>query len=148
MKKVTKTKTETKTITKDVVVYVADDGTEFNNEFECLAYERENIFYFLRKKHENDFPDVIGWPPYVMDYLSDDYSFLWMRVTDEEDVKVINGLIEGNEYQYPIPFKIGDIMCIEFDDAGYLWCDKLENTVNSMSRFLKSFGYGVVKLEG
>lgn len=85
-------KTRTETVTKEVTIYIAEDGKEFNHECSCKQYERD--LERNRKKAEIDKMKVAGnvFPPYIVDdieEIEDETTTTWYRVNNEEELEKI-----------------------------------------------------------
>ena len=102
-------KTVKKMVETEVTIYVAYDGTEFNNQTLCKAYE--NTEY--KKKYEN--------LPYISfnvdEIFSDAYSLINYKaipVRNKEDIAIINGYLEskGSNFKYVSEDYIGKVIII------------------------------------
>ena len=109
MKKVTRKK-EVKE-TKDIIIYIAEDGKEFDKFCDCARYEREllglrnfseiktktiinefgqeELWYFIRDKKDLDtLMNHLENGVLVMLYFSDDYLILFDEKITEKDMKI------------------------------------------------------------
>lgn len=85
-------KTRTETVTKEMTIYIAEDGKEFSHEGSCKQYERD--LERNRKKVEVDKLKVAGnvFPPYIVDdieEIEDETTTTWYRVNNEEELEKI-----------------------------------------------------------
>ncbi len=110
MKEIIKTVTETKTIEKKVIYYVASDGTEFTSKEECKFYEEKMIYY---RDDIVVFDTLTDCVPFFYDENYRDYSYHYIMPKTETAAREIGNLFETNMF----PNKI---YCIE--DAGD-WVD-------------------------
>ncbi|MCR1834990.1 hypothetical protein NSA56_11345 [Oceanobacillus caeni] len=117
-------KVETRRITK--TVFIADDGTEFNNEDSCICHEQEKKQENLEKRVEQelgikthaDFPSMIN--------IRYDHEYKLFLIKNEQD---LNLFIKTYEYwftrleKYPEVnkeiFDYPDVLCILDFPTGY-----------------------------
>jgi hypothetical protein len=136
-------KREKKLIEKEV--YVASDGTEFNNEYDCKAYEKDLLYKSLNvQKLETD----IDYLPFCNCSDDDDSSYTWYYVKNEEE---LNRLIELYECEVEEIDKYPEWVCIEeyrgeYEDDNYM--HKLSDSIEYAKTLLNKLGYTMtVKLK-
>lgn len=133
---------ETKIVTETRKIYVALDGTEFDDKLCCIDYEDE----LKRKQAEQSVEDLriqaeAEWPGLQgnMNY----FELLYFRINSKEDLervekayrltKLWNFRDFENRIHYP------DILCIVDDDEGFR-CYLVSELVEEADRFLAQFG--------
>lgn len=107
--------------------YVADDGTEFLNKFDCLDYEGRATAI------ENDKAEDELWKiPHIctndvglgFDYSSGEETVLILKLRDENDLKVLNKFV-GTFYDTSGPCEkdsIGKVLAVRYDrDTDFCW---------------------------
>ena len=76
---------------REVLRYVADDGTEFKNEKDCQNYEtrinRENLLAALEKIERADLNMA---PPGTSYVDTERYSYVWFRPQNRQEINTIN----------------------------------------------------------
>ena len=117
-----KRKTETITISKEKTVYVAFDGKEFEYMGDCSDYEEKELLKQLKKsKNLKYYPGAENCEfPFYNDFI-EQVEFYYFKILNEEGLKeIINYYCTVYpEYYNNEHFKddkIGDIICIHFDD--------------------------------
>lgn len=112
-------KTVKKMVETEVEVYVAYDGTEFNNQTLCKAYE--NTYY--KKKYEE--------LPYISfnvdEIFPDAYSLVNYKaipVRNKEDIAIINGYLEleSSNFECVSEDYIGKVIIIAESDNEVYFC--------------------------
>ena len=138
---------EKEIITKEKV-YVADDGTEFNNEPDCKEYELTKI----RTERLAAIEKFRVFDLYNQIPLNDDSCFsefndyIWFRFNNEEEEKEFEEIMEtviraGTEYP--------KYFCIEtendFDEYANVsdWTYNLEQSMNVAKRYFNMFGIDI-----
>lgn len=123
---------------KEVIVYVACDGTEFKHQRDCLNYEWEKIKKpMLEKLHRCKEAD--GIPNCNGGYVSDYNDYEWYFVRNKEDVDILNdvyyaGLGEND---------IGEWVCIEIDEESDTWYTTASDGIKYATDLLTKLGYKV-----
>lgn len=69
------------------IVYFADDGTQFDDEDECLAYE--NKINKWSKITDSRFWDMMGTPMTIEEWLADPEPCDYMEVANNEEAALI-----------------------------------------------------------
>ena len=121
MKKATRKK-EVKEI-KDIIIYIAEDGKEFDKFCDCARYEREllglrnfseiktktiinefgqeELWYFIRDKKDLDtLMNHLENGVLVMLYFSDDYLILFDEKENKQSKEYINNYLINNWVRY------------------------------------------------
>lgn len=121
MKKVTRKK-EVKE-TKDIIIYIAEDGREFDKFCDCVRYEREllrlrnfskiktktiinefgqeELWYFIRDKKDLDtLMNHLGNEFLVMLYFSDNYLILFDEKENKQSKEYVNNYLINNWVRY------------------------------------------------
>ena len=131
-----KKKTEIKEITTQVKVFIAFDGAEFENRYECEKYETEqrNI---LRQGIESC-RDADGYPGFDGNCHSDENFYCWIRPKNEEEIEKLNQCYSG------LDLTVSDIdqwIGIEYDDE-HKCCgiSYLDSCINYAKKLLEKFG--------
>ncbi|NLZ54221.1 MAG: hypothetical protein GX892_13960 [Thermoanaerobacteraceae bacterium] len=84
-----------KTITKEVVFYVASDGKEFENKLDCQDYEFE-MEYERKVREANHLKydaNKFDWPSMADPHS--DHEYLWFRVENKKDLTTFCNSYEG-----------------------------------------------------
>ncbi len=133
---------ETKIVTERKKVYVAFDGTEFDDELSCIDYEDEQ----KRKQAEQSVEDLriqaeAEWPGLQgnMNY----FELLYFRINSKEDLKRVEKAYRltrvwsfrdlKDKIHYP------DILCVVDDDEGFR-CYLVSELMEEANQFLAQFG--------
>ena len=107
-----KIKEETKIIEQKIIIYVADDGTEFRTESECKDYETKQFSKHLIEAAEKlRITELDEHLPLSNDGLVDENNtFRWYKLDNEADFETLNKAY-GNELSKPEHFP--EVMCVE-----------------------------------
>lgn len=131
-----KIKTVKKMVETEVEVYVAYDGTEFNDKVACLIYEN--------KKEYEELPHIT----FNVDQIFPDAdSPVWYKaipVRNKEDIAIINGYIEleSSNSEYVSEDYIGKVILMAESDNEIWFCDDYtikdmkEEIVNNLNRII------------
>lgn len=124
-------------------VYIAADGQEFHNVYDCEAYEnRLNLDEKLKKikidMNDCDYPYPIG--VYVH---SDDNDYTWFLPKTEEDINLMISYYNIDNFE-KLRIDVNEPICLEYY-MGDIYIYKLEWSVSNATAFLNKFGYDVVK---
>ena len=105
-------KTVEKVVQQTAMVYIAEDGTEFNNERNCFEYEKklkeEKTLTELNKIliHEDDFIPCNGKDNWC------NHVYKWYKVESKEQLKLINDFygsdVEAQDYPEYINIELYD----------------------------------------
>lgn len=133
---------ETKIVTETRKIYVALDGTEFDDKLCCIDYEDE----LKRKQAEQSVEDLriqaeAEWPGLQgnMNY----FELLYFRINSKEDLERVEKAYQltrvwsfrdlKDKIHYP------DILCVVDDDEGFR-CYLVSELVEEANQFLAQFG--------
>lgn len=133
---------ETKIVTETRKVYVAFDGTEFDEKLRCIDYEDE----LKRKQAEQSVEDLriqaeVEWPGLQgnMNY----FELLYFRINSKKDLERVEKAYQltrvwsfrdlKDKVRYP------DILCVVDDDEGFR-CYLVSELVEEADQFLTQFG--------
>ena len=132
-------KTVKKMVETEVEVYVAYDGTEFDNPTLCKTYE--NTRY---KREYEELPHIT----FNVDQIFPDAdSLVWYKaipVRNKEDMAIINGYIEleSSNSEYVSEDYIGKVILMAESDNEIWFCDDYtmkdmkEEIVNNLNRII------------
>ncbi len=146
-----------KMIPKRIVteVFIADDGTEFNSEYECDRYERKAAERTLRKRIEDweyDFSGCLDRP--YLSYVNDDcYEYMWFLIDSEEKKQVLSECFHIDLESVPVYNDseetmdiINSIICVENESwDGDSWLYLFSELLEDMRSHLDAFGLKIVK---
>ena len=141
MKKIEKIETVEKTAVK----FIADDGTEFDNDYDCKEYEHikamEKLTCIERCNELDNYPNFDGGE------CSESHSYIWYRPKDVCEIALLNEAY-GNSFDDDM---IGEWICVESDSYGdFVWVSTLDDGIAHIRFVLKKFGYEIAinKAEG
>lgn len=139
-----------KMIPKRIVteVFIAEDGTEFNSEYECARYERTSAERVLRKRIEDweyDFSGCLSRP--YIDYVNEDaYEYFWFLIDSEEKKRVLSEVFSVDLDNVPISNKTDSIVCIESEGwDGDAWVYRFSGILQDMKSHLAAFGLKIIE---
>ena len=97
-------------------VYIADDGTEFNNKYDCQQYETNEKLDALRNsKNVLVCPSLTGCPfNGLTEYDDSEYKYMWLKALNADGVKEINGILIDDIMHDAF---IGKWVCLEYEDG-------------------------------
>lgn len=141
-------KTEIKTVTKEYIKekYIADDGTEFDRQYECEDYERKcKLSSVIKSAEELRLKQYDNVLPISKDGLvNENNTFCWYELKNEEDYIALVKACGDNVTK---PMQYPEIVCIEtcgykeyMDDA---YSYRLSDLKTITEDFWKQFGYKV-----
>lgn len=114
-------------------VYIADDGTEFDDDFECEKYEYKCDF-------KNNNIIILDREGEILD-SSDDINFNfchYIKVKSFKDLDILQKIYEYNEFN--VPNDIGEFYYDDESDYWYLIDDKIEELNDELNK-LKNIKY-------
>ncbi len=116
------------TIVREKNVYIANDGTEFEQEWMCKEYEKAEAIKSLSCKVKCC-ESLDGYMPFDGNEYCEYHSYRWYYVSSQDDVDVINEAFSLDEAYKITENEIGKWICIEEDD-GYAWVTTLERCLD------------------
>ena len=151
---------KTKTVKK--MVYIANDGMEFNTEYECNVHEkdlervkkeqekesRERQLREQLKTFEIEFDDKCSFP--YGDYInSDDNDYVYYYIQTPEQLSIVNEYYnqnikhygDGSDVEFPFMISIEINNCDTDESYFYLFNDEIKN----IKEHLEPLGYTVVE---
>lgn len=132
-------KTVKKMVETEVTVYVAYDGTEFNNETFCKAYESTRY-----KKEYEELPHITFNVDQIFPNVDSPVWYKAIPVRNKEDMAIINGYIEleSSNSEYVSEDYIGKVILMAESDNEIWFCDDYtmkdmkEEIVNNLNRII------------
>lgn len=137
--------TKTEQVEKKVVKFISEDGTEFDNEKDCLNYERQ----YWRKKLDNsgieigdtEYPNCDGGENY------ESHTYKWYRPKSHEEIELLRKAYELEEHELRKEL-IGKWICIEIDcDDDFLWLTTIDDGIAYTKALLEILGYEMTVTE-
>lgn len=141
-------KEETKMVKQIVTLYVAEDGTEFENKWQCEDYEKRNgLGNLIANAEKLRIAELDDCLPLSNDGLiNDNNAFRWYRLENKEDFEAVHKAYGG--YCFTEPKDYPEVICVEtcgyepyIDDS---YCYYLTDCKIMTEEFWKSLGYKVV----
>lgn len=138
-------RTTQRMITDTYMIYVSEDGKEFNNETECKNYEKDLEETKLEKLISTFKIDKLDGVLPVTD--NDEWrecDIRWYDVKNENDYKMIYnyyGLHSDNEYFY-VPEFYPAIMCV-VDDGHFADVYYMNNIIKQVKHFFNRFNIDI-----
>lgn len=132
-----------KTKTKYQTVYIADDGTEFEDRQACVDYE-DTILQAVEDhfmERITNCPELVDFPPFDGGEHSEFNKYLWIKPDNEEDVcDIVRVYGDGYGVNNRI---IGSWTCLEIGD-GYVFATTLNESVDYARKVLKELSYEMI----
>lgn len=128
---------------KEVTMYVAFDGKEFDQMNSCEAYEEVLIDKLL-----DESPDIVkndeaeGDMPFGGIEYSENNAFKWVKPLNEKGVELLNRLFPNS---FSGEFDINDVgkwICLEISDDD-VYCSSLESNLEYVTNMCKKFGINI-----
>lgn len=130
---------------------MADDGTEFKIEAQCLQYEKqcERKKYFEKEK-EIRMQDLDGQTPLGGGEETEYHNYIWYKLRSEKDIELLESLY--NRLNVPHMTSFPAIICLEIYDENYdedgwydgdAWVTTLDDVKLATREFWKNFGYHI-----
>ena len=132
-----KKKTEIKEITTQVKVFIAFDGTEFENRDECERYEEEQQCKLIQDIEQCRAAD--GFCGFDGNQHNEDNFYSWFKPKNADEIERLNQCFSGLAL---ITDDIGQWVGIEFNDS-YECCSVsyLDSCISYAMNMLKKFGF-------
>lgn len=125
-------------VVKEQTVYVADDGTEFKNRWECERYEHEQIYKQLLKNLQQC-EDLKWFPNFDGQEYPEHHDYKWYFVRNKDDVDILNRVYENLIDEY----SIGKWICVEEDEDSGAWFSTIDDGISYATTVLTMLGYKV-----
>ena len=138
------------TVTVDRTIYIAEDGTEFEEYRACELHEKNlrkikmlDALQLIERKESLDDRTPLDGGEY---YESHDYR--WYRPKNIEEINILNELFNIEDRYVLTDIDIGEWVCIEnFDisrcDYNDTYVYPLKDSIHHIKWFLKQFGYEI-----
>jgi len=124
-------------VTKTETIYVADDGKEFKNLYDCRDYEINKRYENIKKYELESLRSLV---PLDYDGMSDESGFVWYKVNNLEEYNEIENAFSNMEwYHKHSPNSFPATFCIE-DYNGWLTMHYLDEIINNTKRYFEKFG--------
>ena len=137
-------KTVERTIKEQVIVYVANDGTEFKTEAECDYYEatlsREAVL-----KRDDVLAKYVG-PPCDGESFSYDSEYLWVMPLSYEACEALGNAYKS-EWCDEDFFTKGKWTCLEIDYEDIASAIKIDSVMKKIKNQFSDLGYDVEFIE-
>lgn len=130
-------------VEKKIAVWVADDGTEFESEWECSHHEQEckgKLLENIERCTEAD-----GYAAYDGGSIDYDDKFLWYKPKTEEEICLLNDAY-SNDYFELDEGDIGKWVCVK-EGYDYYELIRLDNAIKCFSELLGKLGYEITVTE-
>lgn len=118
-------------------IFIADDGTEFENKYACIEYERGK---HLKSVEHLKIEEMTDWYPINCEDCREDHSFTWYKVNNEEEFDLLNVAYEdalSRPKVYP------ETICVEEDYDHDTWDYCLSDMFKRTESFWSRLGYAV-----
>ena len=133
-------KRQEKVVFQDVTVYIADDGTEFKNRWDCERYERERVYKPLLEKLQRC-KELDGYPNFDGQEYADHHDYCWYFIRDLDDLEI---LVKVYPESIDVDSRyVGKWICIEEDDDGNGWSSTIDYGIEYATKVLAKLGYKV-----
>lgn len=129
-----------KVTSSNVAVYVADDGTEFENCWKCQQYEREQLHKpLLDELIQCD--RLINYANFNGQEYPEHHDYGWYFIRDMEDLAILE-----NVYPDTVDLNsryVGKWICLETDDDCNGWVTTIDEGISYATFVLNKLGYRV-----
>ena len=132
-------------------IYVAEDGTEFKIEAECLRYEKLcKRKSYIEKAKKIQIKDLDGTVPVGYGNNAECNYYIWYKLRDKEDINTLQNLYSKIRFYRITSFPT--IICLEIYDENYddeywydddVWVTSLDDIKAATENFWKDFGYHI-----
>lgn len=137
---------EQRVITDRHVVYIAEDGKEFDNIRLCKKYEeeieREKRLDKLSKFIVSELSEQI--PINADASFSEFYYYTWLKANNKEEKEELENLLED---RFSDPEQFPMYICYEteneFEGLASYWCCTIEESMDVTKAYFKKFGIDV-----
>lgn len=135
--------TRTRVIEEKYDEFIAEDGTSFNTESECVEYEKKKM-QLVSKLH---IEKLDGLVPLTDGLTSDGSEFYWYKVNNKDDFNTLNAYYE---WKLDEPKEYPNILCLEVSEYCFggntgsdVWTYEFTDILDSVRKFLWKFNYKV-----
>lgn len=144
------TKKFQETVTVDRTIYIAEDGQEFNDYYQCDKHEknllREKQLEALKSIEYKESMDDVTPLDGGEYYESHDYR--WYRPKNIEEIELLNDVFKVEDSDTLTEVDIGEWICFEsYDisscDAESTYISLLSDSIRQIKWFLEQFGYEI-----
>lgn len=139
-------RTEERVVVDNYTVYIADDGTEFDNEKDCIEYEKECIVNSIEPGIEAmKIKRLDGIAPINVDEEFPERDFYWFNIKNADDfdnlIKYYKMRSYDTDYLY-MPSEYPALVCLmEGDD--YVETMYFDDIIYNTKWFFNTLGYTV-----
>ena len=139
--------TQIQKVRKEIAVYIANDGTKFNTEQECLDYERQkDNLIELSKKLQIEELDYLM--PLIDEETRESHAYMWYKIENTKDFKILAELFKEHGSNIQELTKYPEIMCIDAYNDYYPYNDyacsfTLSDCKQATEKFWEQMGYKV-----
>lgn len=126
------------------VVFIADDGTEFDNSRECHKYEMNMAEDKKKLLEPKRIKGLDHWYPYEEYTDTQTHDYYWYNIETEEELNLLKQAYGFSSEDYNIPFP--EIICVdspEYDN--HCWWSTLSSMISNLNEFFNITGYEIVK---
>lgn len=135
-----KVETKQQVDVRNVTVYIADDGTEFDNCWKCQQYEIEKVHKPLLDKL-TQCEELKWYTNFDGQEYPEHHEYRWYFIRDENDISILDKVYSDTIDSYSK--YIGKWVCVETDDEGNAWVSTIDDGINYATTVLKALGYKV-----
>lgn len=140
-------KIENRQITKNITVYIAEDGEEFTTEADCKKHETllHNRGYYKKLLEPKHITAIDGRYPYDEYTNLDTHSYFWYQIDNEEDLAILN-----KAYSFWSDCEVSAfpaIICVDEDLEGECYYYELSLMIETLNDLFKNVGYQIRKKE-
>lgn len=130
-------------VEKKVTVYVADDGTEFSRQGDCISYEerknRESLSQIEQCAEAKGNPNFDGCEH--MEYN----DYLWFRPKSTEEIELLKKAYPADDFGID-DADIGKWICVEVCNDS-VWYSRLDEGIDYVKELLGRLGYEMTVTE-
>lgn len=137
-------KSEEKLVVETHNIYVADDGTEFDDQLECIRYENDKVLHKLSKIVE-DFKAYFVGVPLNFDGYANEEEYEWYKINSPKEfeylVEYYKAYTEDSCEQMKAPKTYPTIVAVNEEGWGEgPYCYSMEDFKETAETFFAEFG--------